>query len=199
MVSKKLDESFIERARALMKRRRAFRASLPLNPHVLYSAILGAEREAAMNLLLASPSLMFHMGHQLRVEVGQYRCTITLTTAMPRLCAVIGEEHPVFSDLMTWAARWKEADIQANTAVKTLEVVAKKCRTQGDLLRVWPAIAKLFYPENKKPSPMRERMRNLTAKVSGHEELQHTMQLVEAWLAEALMVPDGCKEVAYLE
>lgn len=212
--SKHRDEqkSATDRVGRLFIRRRKFRARLPIDPDVLYKAVLGLREHELMTYLLYDGKLSFHMSSTLEVrfpksrfstyeDEAYYKCKAALKTPMPTLRVLIHYEHPVYEELLQWAQRWTEAHKQLNEAVNTVHNVIGVCRTPSEVVRLWPKLGKFLYPQVRRPARMGTRMKLLYSRLMADEDLQRRMVVIEEQIAEALLLPDNEleRELAYLD
>lgn len=209
--NKKLDKDVLGRAQTFMVRRRKFRAPLPVNPLLLYNAVLGEMQCEALRVLLREGVIGFKLTSAFRVhidlpapgrqEVMTYKCVVSLDSPMPYFQIEIDQSNLMYEPLARWAVLWEEAHDQLSMTTNTLHGVHDMCRTPADFLRLWPVMGKFFYPHVKRPAIMNLRMKMLTSRINANEELQMAMRQSEEYLAEALLVPDNDaeKEYAYLD
>lgn len=206
----------LQKARELLLRRRKYRAPLTIAPPALYNALIGVEQEKAINTLLLYGLIEFKLSSSFTVKFEipwpgrnslggpdemTCKCNIRLEVAMPKLEIYIPRHHQVYEEMAAWARHWREAHEESTLALNTLSYVLDACRTPAELLRLWPAMGKFFYPHVKRPALMRTRMKVLSSKINAHEELQRVMRNTEELIAESLLLPDNDeqKELAYID
>ncbi len=212
--------------RDMLMRRRKFRAPLPMDPMDLYYSVLGEAQKQAMGMLYSEDSISFQMsttftvvlvlpptfvfsgfddGEERPDELNKQRinCKVTLPGNMPLMRKSINEYHPVFSRMLEWAQLWQVAHKEVNEGSNTFRVVNEMCRTPAELARVWPRLAKIFFPHVKRPALVRSNTTNIyfvQRRLNADEALLGKMARLEEMLAETLMLPkDEGKELGLVD